>query len=616
MAKRHSLLGMSKRTLWRGAVRSALLTGSLSALVAAGITISPQPALAQCVPAGDTVTCSDAGPGFDEPDAGGADRFIVVEPGTTLDPGINILNAGAIDAFVFGPGTTIIGGTRETALYLEAMNDVFVFTGPGTRLIGTGNGSAIDVSSSVGMIEIQNTGLLQNVGDLALPTVRVTADGDAIIHNQAGGIIRNATGDTSMFAIGALSSDGNVVIRNDGTIIGNMSLMSFGGQGVTFDNNGIWNWSGDNSFFSNGDIIINNNAGAVANAFPGPCAENCYTFIAPGDAIINNAGTLNLFISAPFSENVFDFFGVGGRRLFNNTGTFNTDGEVIFDTLQAFNNSGGTINTSSATVFQFLQDPGNISVLNNSGIININPSGQPNGLGMLFPPFVFPASFTAFLNADANFTQNLDLEFNNAGGVLSMVNNVSSYAGQGTPQSVLANAPPLGFAIHDLSAYRNRLGDATFIGGNFHGGSGSTLAVDAFLSNASGSASDLLIVGGNVTGKAKVVVNNTNPGGGALNTTGILVATALGNSPAGSFTLANGPIDTGFFDYDLFFVPRGSGDWVLRSFAGGGAAMLPQLVTAAQDIWHQTSSTWFDRSADLRVLLHGGAAPAAYDPTL
>jgi hypothetical protein len=36
----------------------------------------------------------------------------------------------------------------------------------------------------------------------------------------------------------------------------------------------------------------------------------------------------------------------------------------------------------------------------------------------------------------------------------------------------------------------------------------------------------------------------------------------------------------------------------------------PQLITAAQDMWHAGSDTWFDRSTDLRVLLNGGAAPA------
>jgi len=36
----------------------------------------------------------------------------------------------------------------------------------------------------------------------------------------------------------------------------------------------------------------------------------------------------------------------------------------------------------------------------------------------------------------------------------------------------------------------------------------------------------------------------------------------------------------------------------LKSFLGGGAFVLPQLETAMQDMWHQGSDTWFDRTAD------------------
>jgi len=94
-----------------------------------------------------------------------------------------------------------------------------------------------------------------------------------------------------------------------------------------------------------------------------------------------------------------------------------------------------------------------------------------------------------------------------------------------------------------------------------------------------------------------------------FNPAGIRVVTVTGATPnPNAFSLA-APIDTGFFDYDLFFTPTGSGFWSLKSYPGAGALLLPQLVTAAQDIWHQTSSTWFDRTADLRVLLAGGAAP-------
>ncbi|MGV1013438.1 MAG: autotransporter domain-containing protein [Methyloceanibacter sp.] len=142
----------------------------------------------------------------------------------------------------------------------------------------------------------------------------------------------------------------------------------------------------------------------------------------------------------------------------------------------------------------------------------------------------------------------------------------------------------------------------------------STLAIDAFLGGSS-SLADEFIVNGDISGRTRLLVNNTNFGPGVFNSTGIPVVFANGNVSPDAFFLSQ-PIDTGFFNYDLFFRPTGSGVFELRSFPGGGALLLPQLVTATHDIWHQTSSTWFDRSADLRVLLHGGAAPAAYDPTL
>jgi hypothetical protein len=44
---------------------------------------------------------------------------------------------------------------------------------------------------------------------------------------------------------------------------------------------------------------------------------------------------------------------------------------------------------------------------------------------------------------------------------------------------------------------------------------------------------------------------------------------------------------------------------------GGGAFVLPELETAMQDMWHQGSDTWFDRTAG--VLLNGGSgAPLAW----
>ena len=119
-------------------------------------------------------------------------------------------------------------------------------------------------------------------------------------------------------------------------------------------------------------------------------------------------------------------------------------------------------------------------------------------------------------------------------------------------------------------------------------------------------SADNFIIDGDVTGRTKLTVNNTNPGPGAYNPDGILVVNVPnGTVSANAFYLPK-PIETGLFDWDLYFVPTGSGFFELRSFPGGGAHVLPQLLTAAQDIFHATNETWLDRTADLRVLLNGG----------
>jgi len=75
-----------------------------------------------------------------------------------------------------------------------------------------------------------------------------------------------------------------------------------------------------------------------------------------------------------------------------------------------------------------------------------------------------------------------------------------------------------------------------------------------------------------------------------------------GNVDANDFYIEK-PIDAGFFEYDLFFVPTGSGFFELKNHTGGGSHLLPELVTFTHDTFHNTTETWFDQSTDLRVLL-------------
>ena len=61
-----------------------------------------------------------------------------------------------------------------------------------------------------------------------------------------------------------------------------------------------------------------------------------------------------------------------------------------------------------------------------------------------------------------------------------------------------------------------------------------------------------------MSGKTKVDVNNTNAGPGVYNKQGIPVVYVGGPNVKGNEFFLRHPIDTGFFDYDLFFRPTGA----------------------------------------------------------
>ncbi len=257
----------------------------------------------------------------------------------------------------------------------------------------------------------------------------------------------------------------------------------------------------------------------------------------------------------------------------------------------------------------------NLAILGYSGPVDILNTGTITGFVLLDADDrfinqaggVFEARGTS--DFDAYGTGGDDLFRNEAGGTVHVAGdvgivNLERFENQGLI-SMVDGRPGDSFAISNTPGGT----DLDFVAsGN------SRLAVDAFLGGPGNSSSDTFTIEGDVSGVTRVSVVNTNYGPGVFNPSGMRVVTVTGAMPNPNAFQLDESIDTGFFNYDLFFTPTGSGYWNLRSFPGGGAYLLPQLVTAAQDIWHQSSSTWFDRTADLRVLLTGGTAPTAYDP--
>jgi hypothetical protein len=133
----------------------------------------------------------------------------------------------------------------------------------------------------------------------------------------------------------------------------------------------------------------------------------------------------------------------------------------------------------------------------------------------------------------------------------------------------------------------------------------STLAVDAILGNHWQSRSDILTVGGNVTGVTKVAVNDVSPNlAGAYDPIGAPVVIVGGNTNATNFVLAGAPIVKGLFDYDIYLQPNNH-VWVLASTPNQAANELPRIITAVQDVWHQAAGVWADRSSDLRAYYAG-----------
>jgi hypothetical protein len=312
--------------------------------------------------------------------------------------------------------------------------------------------------------------------------------------------------------------------------------------------------------------VLINNSGSLNGGYSGIAAQTLgaagvVTIINSGDVFGSNVGIIS---QSKFSSQIVNSgqISAGTGLAINTFGAsstiINQNGGVITgrvdltDNPDVFNNrSGGTFEARGESDFGDGDD-----VFNNAGTVH--------ALGE-----------TSFVNLEV---------FENAG-LISMVD--------GNPRDVFTIDPPSGVAFIALS--------------------GSQLAVDAKLGGA-GSKADLLVIDGDVDGKTKVSVNNAG-GAGALNKTGIPVVEVAGSVGPKDFVLKGGPVDAGFFRYDLFFEPGDPNVFELRSAIGQNAFVLPQLTTAMQDLWHSTSDTWFDRTADLRMALYGAPGMAALAPT-
>ena len=144
----------------------------------------------------------------------------------------------------------------------------------------------------------------------------------------------------------------------------------------------------------------------------------------------------------------------------------------------------------------------------------------------------------------------------------------------------------------------SNISDSLIVSGNYEG-EGGTLAVDAFLGGP-GSVADVLTIQGSSSGTT--FVGSTTPARfGTYNPDGILVVDVLGTSAASNFALADGPVNSGLYAYELVYDDTGAnGQFLLQSFVGVGAFEVAAVVSGAQNIFFDTTTSWVERQNSLR----------------
>lgn len=165
--------------------------------------------------------------------------------------------------------------------------------------------------------------------------------------------------------------------------------------------------------------------------------------------------------------------------------------------------------------------------------------------------------------------------------------------------------------------------DVTYISGTFTGIGNSAIGLDTYIGGP-GSTSDRLIVvgldatqtpltGTTLSGTAGLLIHDVNAGAAAYNTEGITLVQLVNGSSNATFTLDprssyysprfGGVLDKGLFIYDLVTELDENGQPEVRLVSAPDEEVFefPSFISAAQQIWYETSGVWLDRQADLRA---------------
>jgi hypothetical protein len=126
--------------------------------------------------------------------------------------------------------------------------------------------------------------------------------------------------------------------------------------------------------------------------------------------------------------------------------------------------------------------------------------------------------------------------------------------------------------------------DSLTINSDFIGGAGSKLAVDV-----NGTAADMLIVNGNISGSTEIDVNLV--GTPLYNPTGTVIVDGSGSVSGGAFTLNPADSQAGFLNYDLI---QNGNNTSLVSTLDSSVTDVALLGSLGQELWYQSFDAYHD----------------------
>jgi outer membrane autotransporter protein len=506
-------------------------------------------------------------------DISGAGAVSQIGVGTTILTGANTYMGGTTitaGTLQLGDGHTtgsIVGNVLDNGNLAFDRSDAVTFmgliSGGGTvSQIGTGSTTLTEANTYEGGT-LLSAGTLIAGNNSALGTGTLT-----VAANPSGTTLDNTPGADALANPIVLNPSANLTVAGSnaltlaGAVSGNGALTKNGASTLIL--------TADNSY--SGGTTINSgtlqvgNGGATGSVGTGPILDD-------SALVFNRSGTVTVPGAITGIGSLTQNGAAGGTLVLTGTNTYGGGTTISAGTLQL--GDGGTTGSiignvaNSATLAFDRSDTVTFSgVISGTGGVNQIGSGTT-----ILAPTTGPGGNTyggvTTISGGTLQAGGVDAFSANSHTVVESGGTLDLHGFDQTLNNGLENAGTVNLGVPGITPP----GTLLTVAGNYVG-AGGTLNLNTFL-GADGSPSDQLVVnGGTASGSSFLHITNVGGPGEETTANGILVVNAINSATtaASAFTLANGELRAGAYDYDLFRGGLSGSDpqnWFLRSSFNG-----------------------------------------------